>query len=277
MASSSILTENHNYKDGPKDETNIRIYLPPTNELDGIDLLRPAILDVHGGAWTNRNLELDKFCNEALAAAGFIVAAIDFRMGPKHQHPAASQDVVTALQWLRNDETAKKYRIDPDKIGFLGSSSGGHLALLAGLIPNAYHHSGMSNMKIAPPKFIIALWPVSCPFQRYKYAKRINNKNLITWTEGYFGTEDLMQQASIPRVVIANEAESLPPLLIVQPGEDENVPFEITLDLMRSWQNRGGYLEYSFFPGMSHSFGCKNESPRMNNLIVEFAKRALNM
>ena len=70
-------------------------------------------------------------------------------------------------------------------------------------------------------------------------------------------------------------AESLPPLLVVQPGEDTNVPVEMTLDLLRAWQSRGGYIEYSFFPEEPHGFGHR-DSPstrRMIALMIDFARR----
>ena len=237
----------------------------------------PAILDVHGGTWTYKDRTLDELCNRSLAAAGFVVAAIDFRQGPVHQHPAASCDVVNALQWLRSN--ADRLDIDPNNIGITGSSSGGHLALYASIPLNASHQRTQHDLSlvIAPPKYNIALWPVSDPFARYRYAKRANIERLVQASEGYFGTEDAMRDASVPRVVVAGEAESslLPPLLFVQPGEDGNVPVEITFDLMRAWQNRDGYLEYSFFPGQPHGFGLLDcpSTRRMTDLVVDFAKR----
>jgi acetyl esterase/lipase len=233
----------------------------------------PAILDVHGGAWSSSDRLADELYNRALAAAGFVVAAIDFHQGPTHQHPSASRDVVSALVWLR--EHADRLAIDGDRIGLLGSSSGGHLVMYAGLTPNAQHHRGSREEPVRPPRFIMALWPPSDPFFRYRYAKRAGIERLVDAHDGFYGNEEAMRAASVPRLVTAGEAESLPPLLIVQPGEDGNVPVEMTYELMRAWQSRGGYLEYSFFPDQPHGFGHVEspETERMVDLLVDFARR----
>jgi hypothetical protein len=54
----------------------------------------------------------------------------------------------------------------------------------------------------------------------------------------YFGDEAPMRAASVPRILDDGEAQELPPLLVVQPGEDQNVPLEMTQYLMRSYQRR---------------------------------------
>lgn len=63
-----------------------------------------------------------------------------------------------------------------------------------------------------------------------------------------------MREASVQRSLIAGEATSLPPVLVVQPGQDENVPREMTLDLVKAYQDAGGELAYLFYPGQPHAF-----------------------
>ena len=84
-----------------------------------------------------------------------------------------------------------------------------------------------------------------------------------------------MWDASIPRIVTAGEASVLPPLLVVQPGEDSNIPQEMTFDLMRAWQARGGRLDYGYFPGMPHAFGHRpsEATSEMVAIITAFARR----
>ena len=251
----------------------VRIYRPPEakTKSDGSPKL-PAILDLHGGMWNYNDRTLDEVCNKALAEAGFLVAAIDFRQGPMHQHPAASKDAVDALHWLRHN--SDRLNIDPDRIGILGSSSGGHLAMYAALTPNSRFHGSAAQVHV-PPKFIVALWPVSDPYQRYRYATRAKLLRLVEAHDAYFVTEDGMREASVPRLVVAGEAETLPPLLVVQPGEDGNVPAEINLSLVKAYQDRGGYIEYGHFPGEPHAFGLKQSvaTQRMIELVISFSNR----
>lgn len=46
----------------------------------------------------------------------------------------------------------------------------------------------------------------------------------------HYADEDAMWDASVPRLVIAGEAAVLPPILVVEPGHDSNVPQEMTFD-----------------------------------------------
>lgn len=60
-----------------------------------------------------------------LVAAGYTVFAVNHRAAPRFHYPAAVEDVQRAVRFIRHH--AKVYRIDPDRIGGLGGSSGGHL------------------------------------------------------------------------------------------------------------------------------------------------------
>ncbi len=245
----------------------VRIYRP--TDVEGP---LPAVLDVHGGAWTTGDRTNGALYNRALAEAGFLVAAIDFRHGPRFQHPAASEDVANAVRWLRQNHM--RLGLNPDSIGLLGSSSGGHLALLAGIVPDRYRNA-QSSAIAATVSYIIALWPVSDPWYRYRYARRAHIERLVAAHETYYGTESAMREASVPRLVTAGEAEVLPPTLIVQPGEDGNVPIEMTFDLLRAWQGRNGYIEYAHFPEQPHAFGHRpsDATTTLVKVLIAFARR----
>ncbi len=253
----------------------------------------PVMIDVHGGAWSAGGRADGALYDRALAEAGFLVVAIDFRQGAEHPHPAASADVAAAVRWVRLNAVA--LGADPERIGLIGSSSGGHLAMLAALRPGAPAHLGTPITLIgaggpdgeAAPRdeidasvaYVAALWPVSDPLARYRYAVRARIEPLQRGHEAYFGGDEAaMLDASIPRIVTSGEAGSgadLPALLVVQPGMDSNVPQEITLDLIRAWQSRDGHLEYAFYPDQPHAFGVRPsaETDDMIRLIAHFARR----
>ena len=102
----------------------------------------PCVVLLHGGAWksgSRKDLsrpswydtgERGKSLLDVFAARGFIAVSVSYRLVPKDRFPAQIQDVRTAIRFLRLN--AKEYNIDPDRIGILGFSSGGHLAALAG-------------------------------------------------------------------------------------------------------------------------------------------------
>ena len=88
----------------------------------------PAIVCIHGGGW--RKGERMNFRNvaQALAARGFVTASIDYRLSGEAPFPAHIHDCKAAVRFLRAN--AKEYGIDPDRIGAIGHSAGGHLAAL---------------------------------------------------------------------------------------------------------------------------------------------------
>jgi acetyl esterase/lipase len=224
----------------------------------------PVLIDVHGGAWSSGDRTGDRLYASELAKTGVMVISIDFRQGPAFQHPSASADVAAAVRFVRLN--ARSLRADPNRIGLIGSSSGGHLALLEALRHDAPQHKGTPILGpdgkyaahddiSAAVNYVVAMWPVSDPAARYRYAVRARLEALQNGGLAYFKTEDAMWDASIPRIVTAGEAKTLPPILVVQPGDDSNIPQEMTFDLIRAWQARGGKLDYVFYPGQPHAFG----------------------
>jgi acetyl esterase/lipase len=90
----------------------------------------PAILTVHGGAWrSGTKLNWVRHARK-LARAGFVVVAINYRHAPEFKFPAQIYDCKAAVRWMRMN--ASQYKIDPDRIGGLGYSAGGHLVALLG-------------------------------------------------------------------------------------------------------------------------------------------------
>jgi acetyl esterase/lipase len=96
------------------------------------DAPRPAIVQVHGGAWVlgSRKEQGIPLLNH-LAANGWVGFNIDYRMGPFSTWPAEVVDVKRAIAWVR--EHAEEYGVDPGFIAITGGSAGGHLCALAAL------------------------------------------------------------------------------------------------------------------------------------------------
>ncbi|UTI64012.1 alpha/beta hydrolase [Paraconexibacter antarcticus] len=93
---------------------------------------RPAVVQVHGGAWVlgSRQEQGIPLLNH-LAACGFVGMNIDYRLSPWAQWPDHVVDVKRAIAYLRAH--AAEYDVDPEFIAITGGSAGGHLAALAAL------------------------------------------------------------------------------------------------------------------------------------------------
>jgi acetyl esterase/lipase len=96
---------------------------------------RPLLLYIHGGGWamgTSRQLAAFSDFPAVLAdmaARGYAVAAVNYRLKAEAHYPAQAQDVDAAIRWLRAH--ADEYGIDPLRVGVFGDSAGGHLAAMA--------------------------------------------------------------------------------------------------------------------------------------------------
>ncbi len=97
------------------------------------DLLKPAIVYFPGGGFTTADYEKFIQMRLALAEAGFVVAAAEYRTVPD-KFPALLNDAKSAVRYLRAH--AKEFGIDPNRIGVLGDSAGGYLAMMTGVTGN---------------------------------------------------------------------------------------------------------------------------------------------
>lgn len=95
-------------------------------------MVRPAVIFVHGGSWRSGSKSDLGFAAAALARQGYVGFSINYRLlrNGRNRFPAQIDDVQRAVRWVRAH--AKDYGVDPEKIGALGASAGGHLVALLG-------------------------------------------------------------------------------------------------------------------------------------------------
>ncbi|MBO8186794.1 alpha/beta hydrolase [Streptomyces spirodelae] len=101
----------------------------------------PVVLYVHGGAWRRgrrddmgmRTRDWDPAPFARIAAAGFAVACVDYRLSGEARFPAPLDDLRGALRWL--GQRAGELGVDPGRAVAWGESAGGHLAALLALTP----------------------------------------------------------------------------------------------------------------------------------------------
>jgi acetyl esterase/lipase len=111
------------YVEGGHERNRLDLYLPEKAEGR-----LPLVVWIHGGAWQAGSKE---GCPAVpLAATGYAVASINYRLSQHAVFPAQTEDCKAAIRWLRAN--AAKYRLDPDRIGVWGSSAGGHLVAMLG-------------------------------------------------------------------------------------------------------------------------------------------------
>lgn len=100
----------------------------------------PAVVCIHGGGFRAGTLEGHTARCLRLAHEGFVAVTVSYRLAPTYRFPAAVHDVKAAVRWLRSN--AARYKIDPERIGALGDSAGGHLALFLGVTAGVAQFEG---------------------------------------------------------------------------------------------------------------------------------------
>lgn len=216
----------------------------------------PAILEVHGGVWSQGDRTSNAYLDQQLAASGLVVVAIDFRLAPQYHYPAQVADVNLATRWLKAH--AQQFNADPHCVGILGTSSGGHTAALSAMRPHDARYTVLPLPETpaidATVAWVIALWPVLDPYARYLYAQETTREELVTRTKDYFLTEEAMQEGNPQLLLDRREKVQLPPVLIIQGTSDNNVPLSIPKRFANSYRISRGKLDLELFSGMPHGF-----------------------
>jgi acetyl esterase/lipase len=236
----------------------------------------PAVLEVHGGAWTGGDRFNNRAIAEDLAANGILVASIDFRMPPVAGYPDTIADVNLGIRWLKSRAAALGSR--PELVGGLGTSSGGHMMLLAMLRPNDPRYNALPGPAMdAALRFGIVCWPVADPLTRYRVMKDRGNDRLVAAHDQFWPSEAAMEEGSPQHILDRQEPVTLPPALIMQGTVDNNLTDDMAARLAASYRARGGMIEHHSFPEQPHAFipnaPTAPDSVRALGLIRDFIRR----
>jgi acetyl esterase len=245
----------------------------------------PAVIDIHGGAWCAGDLNDGQGRNEALAATGFFVAAINFRHG-EDGYPASLADINYAIRWVK--ARADELRVRPDRVGLCGNSSGGHLAMLAAMRPRDPRYTAIP-LQAAPAdasvEAVAMLWPVINPLSRYRHALRARDSaNPPAWVgdiperhDRYWRDEAAMAEGNPMLALERGEAVALPPALWIQgrPGDaphdyrDPESPFSGNEPerFVANYRRAGGSIELVEVDQAARAGG-----PTLDHLVAFFAR-----
>jgi len=190
----------------------------------------PVVLDLHGGAWTNSSFDECGPRDEVLAEAGIAAASLDFRHGGDG-YPTSLVDINFAVRWLKSH--AGDLRIDPGRIGIIGQSSGGHLAMLSAMRPSDRRYASI-KLEAGDPtidasvRCVAMLWPVINPISRYRRALRLRGDadppawiaDLPERHDLYWRTEEAMIEGNPMLALERGEVVETPPAIWIQGKPD---------------------------------------------------------
>jgi acetyl esterase/lipase len=239
----------------------------------------PALLEVHGGAWNHNDRTQNSALDEALAASGLVVAAIDFRLGTEAAYPASIADVNYATRWLKAH--AGDFNATAEGLGGLGLSSGGHMVILSAMRPRDPRYTELPLDAVpdvdASLAYVMSGWGVLDPHARYLYAKGLGRESLVTSHHNYFVDEDGMQEANPQLILERGESVELPPALLVQGGDESILSPRTAEDFASAYSKAGGLIELALYPRADHGYAREPgpNTERTLDLMKSFVARQL--
>jgi acetyl esterase/lipase len=226
------------------DKPTLTIYLPPKETATGT-----AIVICPGGgygflAMDHEGHQIARWLN-SLGVAGFILKYRHRNSGAGYGHPAPLQDAQRAVSTVRS--RAKEWNIDPERIGILGFSAGGHLASTAG----THFHTGKADAQdpidrvSCRPDFMVLIYPVISLVEWCAHSG--SRRNLL----GDKPDEKLVENLSNERQV----TPETPPTFLIHTYEDTGVPAENSIYFYLALRKAKVPAEMHLYQKGQHGFG----------------------
>ena len=239
----------------------------------------PAVLDLHGGAWTRKDRLAEEPMDRALASSGLLVVAIDLTLATEAPYPACVQDANHAVRWLKAN--AARWNGDASKLGVYGSSSGGHVAELLAMRP---HDPRYSAIPVEGPPDVDATvsWvamrsPPSNTIARYENAERRKNETMIQSNRTFFSPWESIHEGNPQEILERGETVALVPFLIMQGALDDNVLPAMQEKFAETYRAAGGQCYYRLFADSTHEWVAQPgpQTDKARTMVKEFIARQL--
>lgn len=241
----------------------------------------PLVVCFHGGGWSAGHRNDLRSLLPQLAQRGYVAATVSYRLAPKHPLPAQIHDAKAAVKFLR--EHAADYRIDGDRVGAIGFSAGGPLAMMLGMtgpddglegysadaeqsgrvqaVVNYFGKGDFRGMKRRE------LSPEARKVVRDYY--KTDSDSLL---KGVFGTLDSNAPifARVSPIVYADAGDA--PILTFQGTKDEFVPYEDNVKFDKAMKEAGASHELVVLENEGHGFTSTNMAITMARALQFFDK-----
>jgi acetyl esterase/lipase len=211
----------------------------------------PAILCIHGGGFRAGDRHGYDGLIKRFVQRGYVAVTVEYRLSPKFQFPAAVYDVKAAVRWLRAN--AKKFRIDPNRIGVTGGSAGGHLAQFLGVTMGIKEFEGDGGNPRQSSR-------VNCVVNYYgpsdftkSYGKSVDAAEVLPmWFGGDLKTALHKHIISSPLNWVTPDAA---PTLCIHGTKDNYVAYEQATWIVDRLKAAGVDAELLTMEGAGHGFG----------------------
>lgn len=231
----------------PADQPSLTLY-PVT----GPSATRAAFVVCPGGGYGGLAVDHEgRQIAEWLNGAGISAFVLRYRHAPKYRHPTPLGDVSRAVRTVRS--RAGEWGHDPNRIGVIGFSAGGHLTSTIGTHFDAGQPDATDPVErvSSRPDAIILGYPVISLVEPFTHAG--SRKNLL----GDSPPAELVESLSNERQVTAQTS----PAFLFSSGDDAVVPVENSLAFYASCRRAGVPAELHVYQHGPHGFGLGGDDP----------------
>lgn len=244
----------------------------------------PAVLDLHGGAWTRKDRLAEEPMDRALASSGLLVVAVDLTLAAEAPYPACVQDANHAVRWLKAN--AARWNGDISRLGVYGSSSGGHVAELLAMRQYDPRYCAIpveGARDVDAPQFDATVsWvamrsPPSNTVARYENAEHRKNETMIQSNKTFFSPWESIHEGNPQEILERGEKVALVPFLIMQGALDDNVLPAMQERFAETYRAAGGQCDYRLFEDSTHEWVAEPgpQTDRARATVKEFIARQL--
>jgi len=235
------------------DDSDIPIltaYLPRT-----MTASTPAVVICPGGGYRNlasnhEGRQIASYMN-SLGVAAFVLR---YRLGPRYHHPVELGDAQRAIRTLRFH--AAEWQLDPSRIGIVGFSAGGHLAMSTSTIFDSGDPRATDSIDRvgSRPDFVVLGYPVISMVAPWTH--KGSRQNLL----GDAPDESVARKLSGELAV----TKETPPTFIFHTADDPAVPVENSLHYFVALRQAGVPAEMHVFEHGPHGVGLANDNPALS-------------
>ena len=222
-----------------------------------------TLVYVHGGSWMRGDKSEAAMFAHGLKSLGYLVVSPNYRLYPPGTWPAMIEDVKCAVRSLRAH--AAEYNLDPNRIGALGPSAGGHLVSLLGTTDQtAGFDVGEYVDQSSRVQLVIAMAAVT------DLTRNFPNADIELMKRIGFGEDNIAQASPISYVTPDD-----PPFLLIHGDQDEVVPYEQSQLLYDRLVQMNVPAKLVIVKNAGHSFlesNMNSEPPlwELNQIVLDF-------
>lgn len=253
-------------QDGER-ELLLDVYLPEPG-----DVAPPLLVWLHGGDWRGGDKD---GAPRTLAGGRYALASVGFRSSADATFPTQIHDIKAAIRYLRAN--AWRYGYDPDRIALWGYSSGGHLALLAGLSSQDPVLEGQLGPHTDISSDVQAVIAIAAPTNLLTLLEQTTRGHYDHQREalaGLLGHDVVDPDAELAEQLrmaspVSHVGTLSPPVMLIHGLQDLQVPASQPLELQQAYAQAGLLLEAHWLPEADH-FSGEFFSPQYTRKIHDF-------